>query len=470
MEGYLFDDFAVCVSTTQLDMFDEKTGCPRKWAFRYLAKIKTPQGAGAALGTEVQDTQIDPWLESGRPIDFSRPSGEIAQAVVPLMPAPMSPGMKIRRKFTMPAAGGGFAYIGEIDVWAPDSRIVPGLEGGVPLCGDLKTTKDLKYAKDEEALRTDIQANLYATYLLVADKAEAVDLVWWYSRTRKKYRAQRTHLRVLASHATEQFQRIDEIGQRLSATRIANPKPDELPPNPRMCDQYGGCAYRHLCNLSPLVHAAAVNLEAIRMNAATPTFLDDLRKQAGAAPLVPAPPGTAPGTPGTHTLLAPIPALGAGPGVYVNPPPAAAPSIPAAPFPAPPGFVWNGTGFVPAAAPAPAHVAPPAPPAVIDTPAAAAAAGLPAFLTQPVGPNPGIIGAPPVPAINPPESRLPPAPPVGAAAPAAAPEEKAKRTRGPNKPKTDEAAVALSFDALDFPRAEFAAFLEAWAAKVRAGS
>jgi hypothetical protein len=355
--------------------------CLRKWGFRYIDGDKPPQGVGAALGQEVDDTQIQPWLRDGRQFDFSRlPSGEIAVALAPLLPAPKAEGILLQRHYEIPSPSGKFLHQGYLDIFAPNSGIVPGLEGGRALIADVKTTRDLKYALTPDMLAVDPQAMSYATAIMFEENVDELDLVWFYVRSRKPHRAQRSHLRVggtanvpgvsvTSAHVVEQFRKIDVKASELVQLKLTVPKGSELPPNPRMCEAYGGCPYRWKCNLSPAIHADSINLEAIQMNAATNDFLAQLRK--GAPP---------------------------------PPAPTAAPQYTA-----------------PVASPAP--------------PAAPAPAELPAWATAPVDPLhnksavPAFIRS--AVAINPPESALPPAPPVGVAvAPTPTPaQEPAKRTR-----------------------------------------
>ena len=94
----------------------------------------------------------------------------------------------------MPSPSGKFGYQGEFDIYAPDSAVVPCIEGGGrPLLGDIKTTKNLKYAKSSEALKTDTQAQLYGTAIMIEELVDELDAVWWYVRTQKPHRVQRTH-------------------------------------------------------------------------------------------------------------------------------------------------------------------------------------------------------------------------------------------------------------------------------------
>ena len=184
------------------------------------------------------------------------------------------------------------------------------------LLGDIKTAGNLDYALTAETLKTNIQAQLYAMAIMFEENVNELDAVWFYTKTRKPYRSPRAHVRLDAALVVGQFQKIDASGDRLVTTRLANPKVDELRPNPRMCESYGGCPYRYKCNLSPTVHAAAVNQEAVKMN---PDFLSNLRKSvAGAQPapppaapvLPPAPPPAAPMHP-THSFEVPAATRGA---------------------------------------------------------------------------------------------------------------------------------------------------------------
>lgn len=321
----------ILLSASQLELYKD---CPRKWGFRYLDGIVTPPHPAALLGTEVQDEQIDPYLLTGRGFDFSRPSGEIAQKLVPLLPAPQSPGLVLRRKFEIPSPSGLFSYRGEFDIYASDSKIVPGLVGGVPLLGDIKTTGNLKYAKTAEKLRTDIQAQLYAMVILFEEPTDELDAVWFYTRTRGAPKAERHHVRLIASHVAEQFKIIDALGKECATIKVQAPTAADLPPNARMCDAYGGCPFRSICNLSPAVHSAAINHEEIVRNMGTADFLTQLRKNVGAPAAPPAVTSVVPSTPNPMASLlpawatAPVDPMPARHGALINPPEAALPPAP----------------------------------------------------------------------------------------------------------------------------------------------
>ena len=245
------------ISASQITSYRD---CARKWGWGYIARIRSPQTPSQALGTEVDDEQLQPYLRDGRPFDFTRESGYIAASGLEYLPKPKTPGLEVQKHFVLPspASGGAFAYQGYKDLWLPDSKDVPGMKGGVPFVGDFKTCKDFRWVKNEAALRIDVQAQLYATNAMFETGASEVDLRWIYLRTKGARQARATDLRVGADEVIEQFKAIEATAlemfdARKRAASVANTNEAvlALPPTPSHCDAYGGCPYQHLCNLSP---------------------------------------------------------------------------------------------------------------------------------------------------------------------------------------------------------------------------
>lgn len=417
----------IFLSASQITLFRE---CQRKWGWRYLANIKTPQHPAAALGTEVDDTQLQPYLRDGRPFDFTRPSGEIAASLLPFLPAPQSPGLVVQRHFQMPSPTWrdgkhiGFGFQGFEDLWLPDSGVVPGLPGGAPFVGDFKTTSDLKWAKSEAQLKTDVQAMLYAMDAMYATRANAVDLAWMYAQTKNARKSKRTYLRVVADHVAEQFGKINETALEMLGVRIANPHPTELPPNPEQCEAYGGCPHRDKCfpHLSPAKIIDAFEAKESRAF----TFGEPMSNT------------TNPLANPTMNLLAQLKAQVPGAAAAM---PALIP--PPTPVAAPPSLLPPVAPTAPQISLLPPVAAPALAPAVVQatTPPVATPAELAAYIAQ--NPRAAFLleqPAPQIVGINPPESLLPPAPATGVtqAAPVQAPAEAPKRGRGrPPKAKPD---------------------------------
>ncbi len=408
-------------SASQVSLWRE---CERKWAYRYILGIKSPQTPKQVLGDAVDSGQFQPYLTGGRPFDDSE-AGQIARVALPHLPPPMLPGLACQHPISLASPSGKWAYQGYIDLWLPDSRAVaniPRYDGPpIPLVQDFKTIKSLRWMKTSEALRTDVQAQLYGTYAIAETGSDYADLNWLTITTEKPYVAKPAHLRVHIDQVWPQFEAIDATGHELHDVRMAAP-PREAPhdvreafvlslkPNLKMCDEYGGCPHRHICNHTPQVNRDAVvaKMKERKKNAMTTASSALARLKARKPGATPAP------TTAAETTAAPA---------------------------------ATATTTAPAPAPAPAH----------------------APTEKPLSfPLPGYdVPAEAFAGVNPPEKDLPPAPkaapPVATttdAAPLPNPpdvaEPKASRGRpkgSKNKPKTDDVAAAATPAPADAPAA-----------------
>ena len=241
------------VSASQIKLYRE---CPRKWAWQYLAKLRTPQHPAAALGQEVDDEQLQPYLTTGRPFD-TRVSGDIARAGLHLLPAVRSDQLEVQKHFILPSPTRptDYGFQGYLDCWLPLGEAVSAL--AAPAVVDFKTTSNFRYALNEDRLSRDVQAQLYATWAMFETGARGVDLVWLYFKTRTPYEAKRVHLRVAGQHVAEQFVAIDKTASEMfdvraaSAGVVVEDYVKSLEPNVDMCDEYGGCPFKSKCNLGP---------------------------------------------------------------------------------------------------------------------------------------------------------------------------------------------------------------------------
>lgn len=259
------------VSASQVSLFrdgPDDDGCKRKYALRYVAGLEEPGTKSQELGKEVDDTQLQPLLRDGRPLDLTRESGLIAEAGLKYLPQPKHPGLEVQKGFVMPSPSQLFSWRGYLDLWLP-SRGLPGFETlqgtFVPIVADFKTTTDCnKWAKTPEKLAVDPQAQLYATWAMWSTKARVVDLVWIYFQTRGARKAKQVHLQVNAKHVYEQFLSLEQTGREIYELRTragnelkASASKQEaidwalsLPPNTNACDKFGGCPHQHLCKIS----------------------------------------------------------------------------------------------------------------------------------------------------------------------------------------------------------------------------
>ena len=218
--------------------------CQRKWAWRYIAGIKTEPNASAALGSECHD-QLQTYLEGGD-LDFTKESGEIAASGTQHLPRPLTPGMKCEEEYAFEGPS-GHVYFGFKDV-----EITPQVPGDVPVVIDHKTTSDLKWQKRESDLLKDPQAVLYAVDAFAKNPtAQQVELKWVYYQTRGTRKSSVTHLRVVPEQIHPEFQAIESQVDEMADVLATVKDPKELPPTTEHCSAYGGCPYQGYCNLSP---------------------------------------------------------------------------------------------------------------------------------------------------------------------------------------------------------------------------
>lgn len=359
------------LSASQVDSFGD---CPRKWAWRSIAKIPAPSGPSAALGSEVHG-QIERYLKFGQPLDLNTEPGRIAMAGMHHWPSRALP-LRVEEPFTLDL--GGFQFRGFKDI-AHDPPL------GVPLI-DHKTTSNFAYAQTPESLLENVQGALYAHHEMLRWGADSVPMRWIYYRTRGAPK----------SHLVEAVATPYNIGGALGTIRtraahmvplaLAQVNPLDLPAHPGTCEKYGGCPFRSNCNLTD-----AEKIEAIMSNSADMLARLAARVNPGApAPQAPAP----------AAVPAPAPAM---------------PNLPA-------GWSWGTdpatgqpTAFPPGYAPAPQAPAPtPVEQAAPEVPAPA-----PAPEAAPLAPLKRGPGRPPK-VQRTTEAHLAPAPPVPA--PALAPD------------------------------------------------
>lgn len=251
--------------------------CPRKWAWKYIAKIETEQTDRNKLGDDVDERQLQPYLRDGRPFDYTLKSAGyeeagisayIADSGLSYLPKPQLPGLEVQKHFVIPSPGSTpgrpapFGYQGYLDLWVPDARLMPAVAfdpkngpppGDWPCVGDFKTTKNINrpWVKTRETLATDVQAQLYAAWAMYSTGKRTVDLVWIYFQTEGARKAKPVHLRVYGQDVLPQLLAIDATATEMFGIRQSTTDPLTLPPNPDMCEAFGGCPYRPNCNLDP---------------------------------------------------------------------------------------------------------------------------------------------------------------------------------------------------------------------------
>ncbi len=242
----------------------------RRWVGEYIAKWPRSSNASADLGSAVH-YQLERHLR-GEGMDYSTPykkrAAEIALLGVPLLPPPLTPGMRVENrlvgtptdaphdKYFSFQMSNDIVYRGTMDVSVPDSIVVPGLWGGAPACVDHKTSGNISaYSLTEDDLNTDVQAVIYAYRLMSMYQSPVADLAWNYLPTKAKTAVTR-RMRVYSPRVVDEFGRIHAHGTEMSSAYYSRPDPLDLPPcrdnagsgeKDDPCEAYGGCPHKAHC-------------------------------------------------------------------------------------------------------------------------------------------------------------------------------------------------------------------------------
>lgn len=226
-----------CYSASAISTYVD---CERKWGWNYLEHVPRVDKPSTALGTMVHK-QIEEYYH-GIPLDFSHPSGYVAASILEYLPEPRE-GLEVESEFLLISPK--HRYYGLIDL----------LDYGTIF--DHKSTSSLSWAKTEDDLREDIQAILYATQALTRwPELPSVNLQWTYGQTKGARKSKPVCLTLTHDEVAPRFLEIEGICDEIDSHK--GKRALDLQPNPDACQKFGGCDFRHLCNLSPLANIRSV--------------------------------------------------------------------------------------------------------------------------------------------------------------------------------------------------------------------
>lgn len=327
------------ISASQIGAWDT---CQRKWAYTYVAGIRSPSNASAALGSAVHE-KLERHMLRGEAFDLTpREDGAptvdaIAVQALPFVPrtwlaveAPFR--LAVTPRGTVIGNGDEAAAIegvtamsrgttthvdgSELDVVILNGRIDVIRDAFTVL--DWKTSKDVRrYAKTAEDLETDPAAIIYAAALetATARRTDAADkdgaerlptsLEWVYLSTKlegaRPVRAAVRGVRSLPLLAPQL--------EGIVAARKAWKTPEDAPPNPAGCMAFGGCFFRDRCSINQTPQGPSTALGR-RMIGASPMDLAALLAAANQAPPAQAAPVTPPTTPAAPTPTVDLAGMG----------------------------------------------------------------------------------------------------------------------------------------------------------------
>lgn len=328
----------ILYSPSQIKTF---RSCVRKWALEKIAGQRGPETAAQSLGKDVDDNNLQPYLRDGKPIDTSTEAGQIAASGLDWLPQPKWRGLEVQKHFVFPSPSKlGFGYQGYLDLWLPHGG-QPGFDNELPVVADFKTTKNIRrYMKEgwilnEDRLRTDVQAQLYAVWAILETKSKEINLSWLYLQTKDARFAQPTQVTVTTDEVAAQFREIEETAKAIHLLRASVPDAVNesqktaiefsltLPGNKDACGDYGGCPFRHHCfTLEDLFDAPSEPKGCAKEERLMPEvdLFAKLGKKKEAADATPAP-APEPGTPPTQEQIAAEPPLGINPPMAEGTPP-----------------------------------------------------------------------------------------------------------------------------------------------------
>ncbi len=253
-------------SASQLETADM---CLRKWAFDKIDRIPREEKESTILGSEVHD-HLERYLKDAVPIDTKIRSGKIAYTALDHIPIPKQPGMQVEEWFVRKR--------GEVTYWGKkDAQLKEGdSKYRGPVVYDHKTSGSFSWAKSEEDLVEGIQSGMYAWDVMEETGATEAQLRWTYMRTKGKAISLPVITNISREDAEAVMRRVDGISDEMVQLLKVLEKGEaiEAPANFSVCEAYGGCSYKHLCNPS-----AIDALNAIMEQKVNESLLADLKNR-----------------------------------------------------------------------------------------------------------------------------------------------------------------------------------------------
>lgn len=230
------------VSATQVSTAEL---CLRKWAFRYIDKIRAPPNKFAVLGVDTHG-HTEKWLK-GSVVPYGDKSAELSQALIPLLPPPqyVDPAhVEMNQLYSFVTHDVHFILV--VDLWVPYAL------GGVPRVFDHKTGSNPDYWLTPETLPRDIQGSLYGAWGMHKSGSPVVDLQWNYVKTKGAMTTKAVVARVDGPMISERLEKSVETAKLLRVVAQSGARAMDVRYDAAGCSAYGGCPYQDRCNLSPV--------------------------------------------------------------------------------------------------------------------------------------------------------------------------------------------------------------------------
>lgn len=199
-------------------------------------------------------TQLENWFRDGVAPDDTLP-GIMAQALLTKWPAPNEvDSIEVHLNVATDVAH----YHGYMDIgYELPAPAVTGIAADgkrhLRVVGDHKSTSNLKWAKDEETLRTDPQTIIYSGAQMALHGVDTIVIRWVYVTRDKKPRTRVVEFLFTQAEAEAGFDLLDvDAAAILEARNRPGIVAMDLPPNVESCNAYGGCQHKTRCtDLTP---------------------------------------------------------------------------------------------------------------------------------------------------------------------------------------------------------------------------
>jgi hypothetical protein len=227
--------------------------CPRVWYNASILKDREPQKPFQSRGEKIHKA-LEIYAKTGevRPAIDDVSTLEFVQVALPHIPKPKTD-TEFWGQFEVDTAHLLLEEPGEMASYEDGPAIVQYIDVVEALptsCRiiDYKTTSDFRYAKTPEELANNTQLCWNAKYIFAISDYSEISIEHLYLLTKGRPKA-----KPVATVVTRAM--VDAIWERDMATvremvawaELHPPTADDLPPNTKSCDMYGGCYYRAKC-------------------------------------------------------------------------------------------------------------------------------------------------------------------------------------------------------------------------------
>lgn len=216
-------------------------GCNYKWGLYAIAKIPQKEKPAAEQG-KLGHSYLEDWLlHKKNPPPTAIGTRLIASGALEEFPRPGSPGLTAEDVFA-------FVYSPTDD---PEDMVV---YWGYKDCErpgfvwDLKTTGDLCWAKNEQELFRDPQANIYAADNILQSGFSECTCKWVYVTTKGKTKKHPVQARLNTHNVLDTLNSFHAEALRMTRARAEGVlRAEDLPRDPTHCSAFGGCDYWDVC-------------------------------------------------------------------------------------------------------------------------------------------------------------------------------------------------------------------------------